>query len=395
MHCVVVLQKHLEESLLKIHKRRREAVWRGVEGLIVGGKLWLSALGRSMPGQTSDKHRIKAANRLLGSASIQASLPLFYRALAQRLLRHTHSPIVAVDWTGCGAQHYALSAQLCCDGRSLPLYHQVYSKRHVGNHQLHLKFLRELATVLPSHCKPIIITDAGFRTKWFDAVAAFGWDFIGRMRDTTRVFTPQGWVPIKSLYYLATSKPRDFGLLTLTRYKPRGYRLVLSKRPQIKGRKRKSRNGKIGRKRIDLWSSAAAREPWLLATSLSSNAKFVLRAYGMRMQIEQAFRDTKNHRHGWGFHHARSASPKRLAVLLLISSLATVAVELVGRAVCLCCQQRQFQANTTTHRRVLSFFVLGRHALRRSMSLPRTSLLQALNEIAATLALNGWFSLRL
>jgi hypothetical protein len=200
----LVLQKQLENSLVEIHKRRREAVWRAVEGLIAGGKLWLTALGRSLPGRTADKHRIKAADRLLGNQAIHDSVRLFYRALATRLLRHTRSPIVAIDWTaGGGPQHYILSAQLCCEGRSLPLYHQVFQKQQVDNQRLHKPFLSELAAVIPDKCRPIIITDAGFRTPWFDAVAAFGWDFIGRIRDTTKVFTQQGWIPVKSLHVSA------------------------------------------------------------------------------------------------------------------------------------------------------------------------------------------------
>lgn len=395
MRSVLVLQKQLENSLVEIHKRRREAVWRAVEGLIAGGKLWLTALGRSLPGRTADKHRIKAADRLLGNQAIHDSVRLFYRALATRLLRHTRSPIVAIDWTaGGGPQHYILSAQLCCEGRSLPLYHQVFPKQHVGNQRLHKPFLSELAAVIPDKCRPIIITDAGFRTPWFDAVAAFGWDFIGRIRDTTKVFTQQGWIPVKSLHVSAKTKPRDFGWMWLPRYHPREYRLVLSKRPRSKGRKRKTRSGDKGQRTTDIKASAAANEPWLLATSLSCNCKFVLHTYGMRMQIEQSFRDAKNHRHGWSLHHARSKSRKRVAILLLIASLAIVAVQLVGRAASHHRVQRQFQANTVNHRRVLSFFVLGRHAIRRAVPLPTSSLLQALDGIAATLALNSWFFAR-
>jgi hypothetical protein len=294
----LVLQNQLEHSLVEVHKRRRDAVWRAVEGLVAGGKLWLTALGRALPGGTSDKHRVKAVDRLLGNQAIQDQLLLFYRALATRLLTQTRSPVVAVDWTSLGTDHYALSAQLCCEGRSLPLYNQVYSRRRVGNSRVHKQFLRELAAVIPNDCKPVIITDAGFRTPWFDAVAALGWDFIGRIRDTTKVLSSHGWISSKSLHRLATGQPRDFEWQWLPRYRPRQYRLVLSSSPKLKGRKRKTRSGTIGHKTTDIKSSSAAREPWLLATSLSCGCRAVLRAYGLRMQIEQSFRDAKNHRHG-------------------------------------------------------------------------------------------------
>ena len=390
MRTALVLQKQLQHSLVQVHKRRQDAVWRGVDGLIAGGKLWLTALGRSMPGHTSDKHRIKAANRLLGNQVIQSQLILFYRALARRLLIRTRSPVVAVDWTALGTAHYVLSAQLCCEGRALPLYNQVFSRHRVGNSQLHEQFLRELATVIPNDCKPVIITDAGFRTPWFDAVVAMGWHYIGRIRDTTSVLTSHGWVCSKSLHRLATKQPRDFGWVWLPRYCPRQYRLVLSSAPKAKGRKRKTRRGTVGHRTTDIKCSSAAREPWLLATSLSRGCRAVVRAYGLRMQIEQSFRDAKNHRHGWALHHARSKSAKRLCVLLLIASLAAVVVQLVGRAATRCGLRRHFQANTITHRPVLSFFVLGRNVLQRGWSVPNFSMLQALDELAAVVAFNGW-----
>jgi Transposase DDE domain len=387
---LMILRKQLEHSLLEVHKSRRESVWRAVEALIVGRQLCLTALGRSMSGQTSDKHRIKAADRLLGNPAIHDAVRLFYRALACQLLRHTPSPIVAVDWTGAGTEHYVLSAQLCFEGRSLPLYDQVFPREHVGNQRFHEQFLRELATVIPPDCKPVIVTDAGFRTPWFDAVAACGWDFIGRIRDTTMCFSQQEWIPARSLYATARSKPQDLGWLLLTRYKPRAYRLILSKLPKIKGRKRTTRKGSAGHSRTDIKASAAAREPWLLATSLSCNCKYVLHAYGLRMQIEQSFRDRKNYRHGWSSHLARTACPKRMSVLLLVAALASLAVQIVGLAAERYGVQRHFQANTVKKRRVLSFFVLGRCVIRHQVTLPEGSLLTALKHIAARLALNSW-----
>jgi hypothetical protein len=394
VHGLLILRKQLEHSLVDVHKRRRESVWRAVEALIVGGQLSLTALGRSMSGPTSDKHRIKAADRLLGSAAIHDAVRLFYCALACQLLRHTASPIVAVDWTGAGADHYVLSAQLCFEGRALPLYDQVFPREHVGNQKFHEQFLRELATVIPPDCKPVIVTDAGFRTPWFDAVAARGWDFIGRIRDTTKFFNQQQWIPAKSLYAMARSKPRDLGWLWLTRYKPREYRLILSKQPMIKGRKRTTRKGTAGRRNTDIKASAAAREPWLLTTSLSCSCKYVLHAYGLRMQIEQSFRDRKNYRHGWSSHLARTECSKRMSVLLLIAALASLAVQLVGLAAERYGVQRHFQANTVKKRRVLSFFVLGRFVIRNQRTFPEGSLLAAFNQIAADLALNSWFFAR-
>ena len=37
-------------------------------------------------------------------------------------------------------------------------------------------------SVLPEGCRPIVVTDAGFRGPWFRDVEALGWDWVGRIR---------------------------------------------------------------------------------------------------------------------------------------------------------------------------------------------------------------------
>lgn len=255
MRSVVVLQELLESSLIEVHAKRRASIWRAVTGLIVGGKLWLTALGRSLPGSTSDKHRIKAIDRLLGKEAVHQQLPTFYRALGARLLKLTKRPIVIVDWTGLASAHYVLSAQICCEGRSMPLYNRVFPKSSLGNPAAQGEFLRELAAILPQGSRPIVVTDAGFRCPWFDAVASLGWDYVGRIRNRTKVFHQEKWVPTKSLHRLAGSNARDLGWLWLVCKNARQYRLVLSSRPTLKGRKRKTRRGRSGRSATDLKTS--------------------------------------------------------------------------------------------------------------------------------------------
>lgn len=391
MRALLVLQQQLESSLIGIHKRRRESIWRAVAGLVVGGKLWLTALGRSLPGQTSHKHRIKAIDRLLGQDAVHRQVPQFYRALAARLLKLTKRPVVIVDWTSLGSEHYVLSAQLCCDGRSMPLYNRVFPKRRQGNPTAQREFLRDLVAILSSDHNPIIVTDAGFRSPWFDAVDELGWDFVGRIRNRTKVYCErdQAWIPVDKLHRLAGGCARDLGWRWLPLTQPREYRPVLSARPKLKGRKRKTRSGRAGHCSTDIKCSRGAREPWLLATSLTSHAKAVVGIYKLRMQIEQSFRDAKNFRHGWCLQHARSKSVKRLEVLLLIAALAFVVRHVVGRAATFCQLERLFQANTTTRRRVLSFFVLAKFVLRSRMALPAFTLARALDQIAETLALHS------
>jgi hypothetical protein len=90
--------------------------------LLRGGRLWLAGLGRALPGSTSDKHRIKAVDRLLGNKGLQDDLLALYRARVTWLLRRINRPVLIVDSTGIRWPHYALTVALCCRGRALPLY---------------------------------------------------------------------------------------------------------------------------------------------------------------------------------------------------------------------------------------------------------------------------------
>ena len=83
------------------------------------------------------------------------------------------------------------------------------------------------------------------------------------------------------------------------------------------------------------------------------------------MQIEETFRDTKNHRFGWSLGDVRLSTPERTAVLLTLAALAFLVVTLIGMAAERRGEHRAYQANTE-RRRVLSFLVLAAAILRRN-----------------------------
>ena len=108
--------------------------------------------------------------------------------------------------------------------------------------------------------------------------------------------------------------------------------------------------------------AAREREPWLLATSLglsSTLAGKVVRLYGLRMQIEEAFRDLKSTRFGLSLELHLTYQVQRLQVLILIAMLALLVAWIMGKATELTGQHRQYQANTVKHRLVLSTIFIG------------------------------------
>src|SRR5688500_14209607 len=90
----------------------------------------------------------------------------------------------------------------------------------------------------------------------------------------------QSWMTPEHVHALAGRRPRDLGTVLVSKKNTRAYRVVLSARPKKKGRKKLGRNGMPRRSTADRQRRAAAREPWVLATSLCDPARVIVEAYG-------------------------------------------------------------------------------------------------------------------
>lgn len=137
------------------------------------------------------------------------------------------------------------------------------------------------------------------------------------------------------LYAQAGRRAQALGVFELTESKRLACRLVMTRRPQ-RGRVHLTRRGQRARAAASRKLARRAREPWLIAASLSLaelSAAEIVRLYAKRMQIEQAFRDLKSHRYGCAFEDTLTRDPRRLEMLLLIHALATLAAWLEGLAV--------------------------------------------------------------
>lgn len=371
MRASAILQAQLREGAEILHLKQWSALWRAITGLLEGGQLWLTALGRSLPGATADKHRIKAADRLLGSAAIQRAVPKLYAVLATFLLRRIRRPLILIDWTGGGSSaFYILSAALPFEGRALPLLSRTFPISRKCSPKAEREFLLELVKLIPRRCHPILVTDAGFHTGWFDEIHRLGWHYIGRIRGRKKVLRNDILLPLEELHALAGKKAKSLEnclLRSASNMVHRPFRLVLSPKPKLKGRHRITTLGTKGRNTADRQRSTAAREPLLLVTSLTEPAKLIVAMYSNRMQIEETFRDFKSHRYGWSLEDVRCRNPARVDVLLLIASFATIAMHLIGLAAFQCRIHRRLQANTERRRRVFSTVFLARLVIRNSL----------------------------
>jgi hypothetical protein len=358
--------RRVDSTLDFVHKQRRSALLRAVRALLCGGALWLSALGRTVRGP-APKHAIKMVDRLLGNRALHDQRLEIYAAVAMTLLRTVQQVAVLVDITEIRPGLCALTASVAMEGRSVPILGRVRRKKTISKRTSLAAFLRDLHHVLPSTVTPVIVTDAGFESPWFDQVRAMGWHYVGRVRHLTKFRLDGEWVGAKKLHRMARPWVQNLGELPFPRHRPRPRRIVLAARPETKGRTRLNVYGRKGRTRGDRRCRQSAREPWVLATSLDCASHVIVSIYALRMQIEQNYRDTKSHRWGWRLDQSRSRSNRRLEMLLLIAAIAMCVVLAFGCAAERAGLHTRYQANTVMHRRVLSFFTLGLFVLRSNL----------------------------
>lgn len=343
-----------------VHAKRLETVVAVVAGVVQAGRLVPAAIGRGIAGRTAPKHSIKRVDRLLVNPRWHRDHRTFSTAIAMTILGKSDRAVVIVDWTQMAGTHRALVAAVPVGGRALPIYSEVHPERLLGNSRVQSRFLRALRNVLPVGCKPIVVTDAGFHGPFFRDVRALGWHFLGRVRGTATVTRRDLVLSKEKLYAMATTTPQDLGICQLYSWS----RSMLARLVLVRKRRKPGRHIPPPSSKDEREFRKSARDPWLLATSLELAGSAVVGLYSTRMQIEEAFRDAKNHRFGWSLSHVRTASTERAQVLLLLASLAMLVVTLIGFAAETSGAHRGYQANTVT-RRVLSLFVLGNAVIRR------------------------------
>ena len=371
MHATQVLDTYLKKHCQGIHKTRMRALITATLALMRGKKLSVTGLGRAIQTMAKTKHNIKRADRLVGSATLHQDRPLIYQVMAKLIVGAQRRPVILIDWSDLSAdrEFHLLRASIPVAGRALTLYEESHRQCDDGNPRVHQRFLKRLQAVLPDHCHPIIVTDAGFRTPWFRAVLAMGWDFVGRVGGHMMV-SPRGeedWLRVERVFEMATPRGRYLGEIDLVRKAPLTcHAYLLRKKKQ--GRIKKTVFGERCAMKHSEKNAHRERTPWLIVTSLDNqyaNTQQILHLYKTRMQIEESFRDIKNSRWGLSFNESRCTSTYRYENLLLVAHLATLAVWMIGKIAELKQWHRHYQANTVKTEKVLSTFFLGLEVIKR------------------------------
>ncbi|WP_045123387.1 IS4 family transposase [Xanthomonas citri] len=363
MRASEVLQKCLSNSLSGMHALRQRTLLRAVEALVHGGRLTLIDIARAWPGATRVRAPLKACDRLLCNRTLQAE-------------RSMIEPVIVIDWSDLKPDKSwcLLRAAVPIGGRTLTLLDMVVAGKQQGSPGAEKRFLQQLRRMIPDDVRPILVTDAGFRTPWFRAVSAMGWDWVGRLRGRTQV-KPQDvpddaaqWIDSRRLHALASNRACELPPMQANRSDPLDCRLVLYAKTRL-GRQQRNRRSpaKVSRASSSLKAAAREREPWLIVASpqlQAPSAKHLVNLYARRMQIELAFRDLKSHRYGQAMEDSLTRRGERLQILLLLNTLATFASWLAGLG-CEATGIAQWLSPRSSTRKLYSTLRVGRQALAR------------------------------
>lgn len=384
MHAMTIIQDVLQQRCPHIHRARLNTLLDAVAAALHARSHTLSNLARALDSKSAVRHNVKRMDRLLGNVALPRELVTVYQALAHYWLHDVRTLLIVVDWSDLNSarSQQLIRAAVALDGRSLTVYEEVHSMKRAMTPAVHQRFLDQLKQVPPVGCQPIIITDAGFRSTWFRFIEALGWHWVGRIRnrdmvrahvdaiaDATADATAM-WCGAKTLYAGATTKVRDLGLMDYVRNHPITCRMVIVKRPP-KGRQMKTVSGARTESSHSSKHAKAQVEPWLLASSCSLAylaADAVVPIYAQRMQIEEAFRDTKNPRMGLGLSASASRSGERLAVLALIACLAEFVLRLIGQTAINQCKQYDLQLTNRRSRPEISCVQVGILLVRKALA---------------------------
>ena len=361
MQAKKLLHTLLEKACATMHGHRFSSLLTCCNALLLGQRLTLTQIGRAINNQVAAKHNIKKVDRLLSNPRLHQECFSIYASLAQTFLLNVKAPVILVDWSDLTPtrSHFLLRATLAVKGRPITLYEEVHEQ--LDSRKTHEQFLQKLKQLLPENAKPIIVTDAGFRGTWIKAVLALEWDFVARVRGATLIANSADspWFSCKKLMATATAKVQDFHAMRAIAAQNINCRLCLIKKSP-KDRHQKNINGTHSKRKKSQENARSAKEPWLIATSLSScPAKTVIDYYATRMQIEEGFRDIKNTRYGLALRFTGTRTTQRLKVLMLIAHIVTIIFYLIGLAAETKKMHLKMQSSSLKSRRVLSHVYLG------------------------------------
>lgn len=281
-----------------------------VEAATHVGRVTLSAIGRSLAGDTTAKSRIQRTWRFCDNDRVHVADAM--AGVINRLTRKRKKALlVALDWTQIRTFHTLMAAAVL-GGRAIPLLWASYTEGQLYRSQNSYEegLLRLLVSMLPAGVTVIVLADRGFgRTELARTCRDLGVRFLIRIKPDVRVTHPS-----------YTGRLDDYPIR-------KGMWRVLAG-AQYRSDKAVTLNVVIR------WKTGLPKgrdEAWFLMTDLSGNAVRLTELFARRVAIEELFRDGKDGRYGLGLGQAQVETAGRLDRLILVVALALILLSGLGR----------------------------------------------------------------
>jgi hypothetical protein len=359
----VVQEEEVQQVVVNLlgpvmHTKRAQSISLAVFGAMQADRLSSGGIGMAMAAARGKiaKHGIKQVDRLLGNDKFDVTA--FFSAHVPWVVGSRKEIVVSLDWTEYATDgHSRIAINLVTNhGRATPLVWKTVESKSLKNRRnaYEDEVLLLLSRFVPEATRVIVLADRGFGdVKLYRFLAEeLGMDFVIRFRGVISVETPDGetqrakeWVPPN-------------------------------------GRIREIIDAKLTHKRcpvdaVILVKKSGMKDAWHLATTLVGQKDVVVSLYGRRFTCEENFRDEKDDRFGLGFKETRVSTCARRDRFLVINTLATIMLTLLGAAGEELGLDRLLKSNTAS-RRIHSLFRQGREYIRDWFSMHADALRECL-----------------
>lgn len=180
-----IIYDHFIEYCPDIHNSRLQAVLDVASALSKCRSLKLTDIGRCLSDEVDIKHRVKKVDRLESNRHLHEETSHLYKGLSKYVLKYINQEVtlpIIVDLCYMKDTYdiQMLSAEVAVQGRSLPLYREVFKINELKDRAT--DFLSNLSRCLPEGRPILIIMDAGFSEDWFAAIEKLNWYWLAKIR---------------------------------------------------------------------------------------------------------------------------------------------------------------------------------------------------------------------
>lgn len=293
------IARRLEEMITPSHIfQLTNMIWI-VVGIVQQKSVAMSQIAQSIPGETQAQSRVTKIRRWLANPKIDV-WQFYYPILAQvlRVWKEIDVTLIVDGTSLFGSRFQLFRLSLVHGCRAIPIIWTVVPGKGLIQAQYLEEMFEKAAQFLSSRVRSVtLLADRGFRDcDWAQLCLRLGWHYVIRIANNTTVWLPTGIICSIEELGVRVGKPRFFDRVGLTL------------------------EGEFETNLSVTWTENGKELLAIISDKPANRAR--LRHYGLRMQIEESFRDDKSS--GFDLEHTRLSHPDRIERLLLCVAIATV-----------------------------------------------------------------------